>query len=200
VAREIVVSVNGQDTNFTFSKLSRDKLYGKKRRLPMDPEGNPCSRGSLALHGSMIIRSGMTAQGYFDDTGTQLSRRDLVGLGADGAALEKFDRTLNVSQKAEEAAPTELLNLKVSSVYILETENLDAALKDALAKGKIFSFPFNYNADYQLEKGFIIGNKNGYFALIGQMTEPDWIGHEPVRAPIVEEEWEEEDELDFDMF
>ena len=38
------------------------------------------------------------------------------------------------------------------------------------------------------------------FALIGQMTEPEWIGHEPVRAPVVEEEWEDDDELDFEMF
>jgi hypothetical protein len=199
MAREIVVSVNGQDTNFTFSKLSRDKLYGKKKRLPIDQEGNPCSRGSLALQGSMVIRSGMTAQGYFDESGIQLSRKDLVGLDSEGKELDKFERTLNLSQKATEADPTELLNLKVSSVYILKTENLDAGLKDMLAKGEIFSFPFNYSADYQLEKGFLIGNKNGYFALIGQMTEPEWIGYESVQTIIEEEEWEE-DELDFDMF
>jgi hypothetical protein len=200
MAREIILSVGGKDSNFTFSKLSRDKLYGKKRRIPKDPSGNSCSRGSLALQGSIVLRAGMTSQGYFDDEGTQLSRRDLVGMDAQGNEMPLHPRTLNVSQEAKEVDPIEVLNLKVQSVYILKSENLDDSLKEKLTAGKIFSFPFNYNADYQLEHGFIVANKNGFFALIGQIIEPEWIGHEPVRAPIVEEEWEDDDELDFEMF
>ena len=198
--REIILSVGGKDSNFTFAKLSRDKLYGKKRRIPKDQSGNACSRGTLALQGSIVLRSGMTSQGYFDDEGTQLSRRDLVGMDAEGNEMPLHPRTLNVSQEATEVDATTLLDLRVQSVYILESENIDEDLKAKLTAGKIFSFPFNYNADYHLEHGFLIANKHGFFALIGQMTEPEWIGHEPVRAPVVEEEWEDDDELDFEMF
>ena len=198
--REIILSVGGKDSNFTFTKLSRDKLYGKKRRIPKDQNGNACSRGSLALQGSIVLRSGMTSQGYFDEEGIQLSRRDLVALDAEGNEMPLHPRTLNVSQEATEVEPIALLDLRVASVYILESENLDEDLKAKLMAGKIFSFPFNYNADYQLEQGFLVANKHGVFALIGEMTQPEWIGHEPVRAPVVEEEWEDDDELDFEMF
>ena len=142
----------------------------------------------------------MTSQGYFDEEGTQLSRRDLVGMDSEGNEMPLHPRTLNVSQEAKEVDPIQLLNVKVQSVYILESENLDEDLKKELKAGKIFSFPFNYNADYNLETGFAVANQHGFFAMIGHMTEPDWIGHEPVRAPIVEEEWEDDDELDFEMF
>ena len=201
MAREIVLSVNGKDSNFTFSKLTREKLYGKKKRIPIDLNGDSCSRSSLALDGTVIIKSGMLAQGYFDDNQKQLSRRDLVGMDNDGNELERIPRTLNVSQAATEVTPTELLNLRVISIYALEAQNLDADLKAALEEGRIFTFPFNYNADFHCEVGFIISNKNGFFAIIGIPTEPEWIGHEVIQAPVVEidDEWDDDD-LDFEMF
>ena len=201
MGREIVLSVGGKESNFTFSKLTRDKLYGKKKRIPIDLNGESCSRSSLVLDGSVVIKSGMLAQGYFDENQKQLSRKDLVGMDADGNELPRLPRTLNVSQEATEVTPTELLDLRVLSIYALEVQNLDADLKVALDEGNIYSFPFNYSADFHCEVGFIISNKNGFFAIIGIPTEPEWIGHEVVQAPVVEveDEWDDDD-LDFEMF
>ena len=201
MAREIILSVGGKDSHFTFSKLTRQKLYGRKKRITVDVNGEPCSRSSLALDGSVVIKSGMLAQGYFDENHTQLSRKDLVGMDSDGKELPLIPRTLNVSQIATEVTPTELLNLRVVSIYILTSDNLDEDLKDSLNKGSIFSFPFNYNADFHAEVGFVVSNKDGYFAIIGVPTEPDWIGHEIVQAQAdeLEHEWDDDD-LDFEMF
>lgn len=201
MAREIVLSVGGEDSNFTFSKLTRQKLYGKKKRIPIDLNGDSCSRSSLALDGSVVIKSGMLAQGYFDENQKQLSRKDLVGIDSDGNELTRFPRTLNESQVAKEVTPTELLNLRVLSIYALEAQNIDSALQKGLDEGKIYSFPFNYSADFHVESGFIISNSHGMFAIIGIPTEPQWLGHEVVQAPVVEveDEWDDDD-LDFEMF
>ena len=197
--REIVLQHKGEETRFGFEKVSRSKLYGRKRRIQLDSAGETSKRASIACNGSVIVQSGMTGQGYFDAAGVQYSRRDLVGLGPDGAELTEHKSTFNVPQALREVSPTELLDINVTSIYCLETEAMNAALASELEAGKVFHFPFNYSTDYVIEDGFLVQNDHGIFALIGQSTPSEWIGQEPVAVPVIEEE-EEDDDLDFEMF
>jgi hypothetical protein len=189
----------GADSRFTFEKISRAKLYGRKRRVQLDSAGELSKRASIACDGAVIVQSGMTGQGYFDEAGVQHSRRELVGLGPDGAELTPHKSTFNVSQTLREVDPSELLDAQVNSIYSLAAEEMSPALQAALQEGKIFHFPFNYSTDYLLEHGFLIQNKHGVFALIGQPAPSEWIGQEPVAVPVIEAE-EEDDDLDFEMF
>ena len=84
MAKPIVVNLGGNESRFSFSKLSRSKLYGKKRRVVLDPDGNPCAKAALTEDGSMLLKSGMTGQGYFDGGGRLHERGSLVGIDADG--------------------------------------------------------------------------------------------------------------------
>ena len=57
--------VYGQTSQFDFQKVDRSKLYGKRQRVALDPNGQPCHRGELMADGSTLLRRGMSAQGYF---------------------------------------------------------------------------------------------------------------------------------------
>jgi hypothetical protein len=197
--REIVLQHKGAETCFGFEKVSRAKLYGRKRRVQLDSAGATTKRASIACDGAVIVQSGMTGQGYFDEAGVQYSRRDLVGLAPDGTELPLQKSTFNVAQALREVSPTELLDVRVSAIYSLTSEALNPELAVELEAGKVFHFPFNYSTDYVMEDGFLVQNDHGIFGLIGQSTSSEWIGQEVVAVPIVEDE-EEDDDLDFEMF
>lgn len=201
MAREVVVSYQGNVSRFGMSKVDRTKLYKRRRRIQLGPDGEPCRSAKLAADGSLLVLSGMTAQGYFTENGSWVPSKELVGLDAEGEPIEKIDSTLGVEQALEGPVDAaDVLDLKVQSVYGLDPSELDDALKAALEKGEVFRFSFNYRADYQAEIAFLIANNEGeVFALIGQPTVPVW---QDVRAilPAVVDDDEDDDELDFEMF
>ena len=55
----------------------------------------------------------------------------------------------------------------------------------------------NY-ADFKLEDGILLKNENGYFALIGEMCEPQWLEE---KSSVLDSSFgeTESDELDFEM-
>ena len=55
MAKPIVVSHQGVVSSFQLSKLERQKLYGAKRRIPVDGAGEPCSRAALTDDGAVLI-------------------------------------------------------------------------------------------------------------------------------------------------
>ena len=64
MAKTIIVVLDGESAVFTYKPIDRGALYGKRRRVPFDANGNECTKASLLNDGSIIIKSGMTAQGY----------------------------------------------------------------------------------------------------------------------------------------
>ncbi len=204
MARQIVVArPNGSPCTFDLSKVERSRLYGRRMRVALDPEGQPCVRAALTEDGSLMIKSGMTSQGYFDEDGLWYPSRELVGLDAEGRPLEKVDSTLGVEQALEGPVPVErVLDLRVSSVYALSPVDVDEALVEELRGGAIFEFRFNYRADYQAETALLLASADGdLFALVGRPTEPAWNDpQEVVPAFVGLDEEEDDDDLDFEMF
>jgi len=88
--------------------------------------------------------------------------------------------------------------LKIKTIYGLNEENLGSKLKESLSKGDIYSFTFNYREDYLAETGFILNNENGYFVLIGNPIQHNWLSLD-VTPVILDQEIEESDEIDFEM-
>ena len=199
MARSLVMNFKGEESRFDFSKLERRKLYGKRRRIAMDRDGNPCKRASLTEDGQFLIQSGMTAQGYFTDDMRWIPNSDLVGL-VDGKPVEKIPSTLGEPQDLEATTAQQLLDLRLSAVYMLTGQSVDAGLQAALDAGEIFTFPFNYRSDFRAETAFIVANKVGTFVLVGTPTTPEWL--EPAAAPPIIDDTDEgeDDELDFEMF
>ena len=200
MAKPIIASFKGKESSFDHSKVERSKLYGRRRRVALDNEGNTCIKASLTEDGSMIIRSGMTAQGYFTDQGEWIPNKELVGLDEKGKALQLVESTLGSSQKIEDPAnPSELLDLEVTTTYQLSPVDFDEKLKKELDEGKIFRLLFNYRADYRAETAFLIGNKEGYFCIVGVPTHPVWCELKKVAVETFEDD-EDSGDLDFDMF
>jgi hypothetical protein len=142
----------------------------------------------------------MTAQGYFDDSGAWVPNNKLVGLDASGNPVPLKPSTLGEAQSLTGPVPaTEVLDLALRSVYALNPEGLDPKLEAELKAGKIYKFTFNYRADYQTEVAYLVGNTGGYFALVGEPAETDWLELQTVVAEVADEA-EDEGELDFEMF
>jgi len=201
MAKPIVVCFNGQESRFDHKKLSRRKLYGYRRRQAVDADGATCAKANLTEDGRFLLRSGMTAQGYFTEAGRWVPNRELVGLDAEGSVVDKVASTLGAAQPLERVSPQVLLDLRMSSVYALAEQSVDPELKEALEGGMIFRFAFNYRGDYEAETAFLVANKSGTFAVVGDVTAPEWV--EPVTVQTVASEEDEdpfEDDLDFEMF
>ncbi|MDB0056744.1 hypothetical protein OAF87_04130 [Akkermansiaceae bacterium] len=198
MARSINVEWKGKESSFSFAKLDRSKLYGKKRRIPVDRDGHKCDLASIDVATGTLLRSGMTAQGYFSSAGEWIPNSELVGLDADGKEIEKVPSTLGVAQKAEQAKLEDLLDLRVDSVYALEPAEVDKDIAGELESGVVFTIPFNYRADYQSEHGYLLHNKQGFFLLVGQPVATEWVSFE--NKPIADDDIQADDDLDFEMF
>ncbi len=199
-ARQIVLSFKGAESAFGFSKLDRSKLYGRRMRQLLDSNGHACSRAALTADGSTLITAGMTAQGYFDDEGRMISTRDLVGLDEDGNTLDAVPSTLGVAQEAQVVDPVQVSDTRVHAVYMLDPEDLDPQLHDVLKDGQILGFDFNYRADFKSEKGFVVLNDEGLFALIGKPVQYTWSELDSLPPIDAGEDTEDDDSLDFGMF
>jgi len=145
MAKPISLSFSGKESHFDHVKLDRSKLYGKRKRVAYDPEGKECSRHSLTADGRLVIKSGMTAQGYFTDEGRWIPNKDLVGMDSTGKPIPLVPSTLGVVQElSTPCLPELLLDLKPTTVYMLDPSALDSALEEQLVKGSIFKFALNY--------------------------------------------------------
>lgn len=200
MAKAIVVERNGKTSTFGFNKVDRSKLYGRRRRVALDPAGEPCTRAALNEDGSLILRPGMMAQGYFDENQRWLPQKDLVGLDARGEPLEQRPSTLGEEVSLDGPLPPQrLLEVRVQSVYALEPESVDEGLRGELADGAIFRFPFNYRPGWDDGEAWLVANVDGdFFALVGGRVVPEWC--EPRVLPEIAGDDDFGDELDFDMF
>lgn len=199
MAKTINVSLSGEKAIFSFRPIDRSALYGRRRRVAFDTEGNECTKASLLSDGSLLLQSGMTAQGYFLKDGTWVPQSDLSAISLDGKPLELHSSTVGVEVELNEVSPQEALSISFSNTYLLEAEEFSSKLKEALDSGKIFSFPFNVRDDYNVETGILIGNESGYFALIGNKVEYEECTLSNL-ASVSEESVDSSDDLDFEMF
>lgn len=201
MARNIVVTINGEESSFDFKPVDRAALYGKRRRVALDRDGEACSRASLTEDGSILIKSGMTGQAYFDESGTAYKLGDLAAYGPDGKELPKVASTLGVSQELRGPVdPSEVLDTRVGTVYSLTAETVSPGLQAKLDAGDVFAFPFNYREDYRAESAFLLSNDNGLFALVGVPVEHEWASLEILAELPAADDEDADDELDFEMF
>ena len=202
MAKPIVVILEKSESIFSFVKLDRAKLYGTRRRIVLGPDDNACQRAQLTKDGSLLLRSGMTSQGYFDDSGNLISQSDFVGISSDGSIVERQPSTLGVAQELTGPVDErEVLNLELSSVYYATVEKIDPLLEKRLKNGEVFQFPLNYYADFQTETAYPLFNDEGYFVLVGVPTNPQWSEPQVVPTEVFAiEHLEGDDDLDFQMF
>jgi len=198
MAREIQLLLDNNLSSFAFKKVSRNDLYGFKKRIPLGSDGQPCARAQIDEDTGQLIPSGGLESVYINQNFSNVEKNDLVAKDSNNQILKKFDSTLGAPQKIEPMSVDDLLSLEVTSVYALTPSSLDSKLETALSQNQCFQFPFNYYADYNLETGVLIKSGENIFALIGNLCPSDWV--EENTQPSIIEEIQEEEELDFQMF
>jgi hypothetical protein len=198
MAKPIVVSIAGQEYSFDSVLVDRAKLYGVRKRLPIDSKGNPCMRASLTLDGATLLLSGMTAQGYFNTNGIPISRSEMVGLDAYGNKVEQIPSTLGASQALQgPVSPSEVLELEVESIFCLDPLDSNGDLLALLKSGAVYKFPFNYTAGLEMETAYLVANDEAVFAIVGKPAVEDWIEAAAVYVPL-ESDDTDTDDLDFE--
>ena len=199
MAKTIDIEFEGEKASFSYKPLDRKTLYGYKKRVAFDSNGNECVKASLMEDGSLLIRSGMTAQGYFKSDGTWVQQSELEAINIDGSKPELFPATIGETVKANEISAENALNLKFVNTYALEADALPDKIKKLLDSGRLLSFPFNPRPDYNVETGILVSNENGYFALIGDPISYEYTSLQTLVSAEAEAE-SQEDDLDFEMF
>ena len=198
MAREIFLNLDKKKSSFEISKIDRKKLYGFKKRLFIDEKGKECSKANLEEETGIVFVNNDMSICYLDHKGNYIEKKDLEAFNENGKKIEKQESTIGKEVNLESMSIEDALNLKVNSVYILEPKDFDKNLQSKLDKGEIFSFPFNYYADFKLEDAIILKSEKEYFALIGRKTSCHWIGENSDDLPEEVEEFEEDD-LNFEM-
>ena len=198
MARELILNLNKNKSTFGISKIDRKKLYGFKKRLFLDEKGNECSKANLEEETGIVFVSSDISSSYLDHKGNFVEKRELEAINDEGKKVKKEESTLGKEVNLTSTSIEEALNLKVNSVYHLEPKDFDKDLKSKLDKGDVFSFPFNYYADFKLEDGIILKSEKDFFALIGRKTICNWVGEHSEDLPEEVEEFADND-LDFEM-
>lgn len=202
MARTINVTWQGQEAVFTFKPVDRAALYGKRRRVAFDENGEACTRASLLADGSLLLKSGMTGQGYFLPDGRWVAQADLEGINPDGSAAELVPSTLGVDVPLEGPVPVEeILDMRVDTIYMLDAESVSEDLARSLASGDCYRFSFNFRPDYRAETGVLIANDEGTWALIGSPIDYTWSEFGRTVEAVADAAAEDDnDDLDFEMF
>ena len=198
MAREILLNLNKKKSIFEISKIDRKKLYGFKKRLFLDEKGEECSKANLEEETGIVFVNSDISSCYLDHKGNYIEKSNLEAINDNGKNVKKEDSTIGKEVNVNSITTEDALNLKVNSVYHLEPKEFDEDLKSKLDKGDLFSFPFNYYADFKLEDGIILKSEKEYFALIGRKTSCHWVGENSDDLPEDVEEFEDND-LDFEM-
>ena len=196
MAKPVVLAFEGEEFSFSPTKIDRKKLYGARRRVALDASGQICSKASLTPDGAVLIKSGMTSQGYFSDDGRWVNRSDMVGIDADGNTIDIKPSTLGVPQAVQGPVdPIEALRLEIESVFFLAADDPSNPLCTKLQAGDIYRCDFNYAAGLEVEVAYLIGNEAGIFALVGKAFDVPWA--EPEEVFVASDG--DEDEMDFDF-
>ena len=126
MAKTINISYKGETAVFGYKPIDRGVLYGKRRRVPFDGEGNECVKASLLEDGSLLIKSGMTAQGYFTSDKVWVAQGDLEAINPDGSTPELFPAT--VGEEVADLLLEGLMDSFIGTIKDVGVGNSDLAI------------------------------------------------------------------------
>ena len=203
MAKELVLSLDGQRFSVSFRKIDREQIYGSVEIEAFDEKGNPAQLLVLAADGKTLLDKGGTALATLDEKGNSVERNTLKAVNLEGGELSLVESSFSVRNDLEIADVDDYLAQLVKSVYVLdpfEGGNIDYLL-DHLASGLIYRFPFSYRGGTEYDNAFVIGNGGEAFMIIGKQAKFQYSKlNQAARLDSIEEEEISGDDLDFDLF
>jgi len=200
MAKQAEFIINGSLVMAELKKVDRKKIYGWSTIEVFDENGSKCKLASIS-DGVHILPSGSSSLLKFNEKGQTVSSSELVGFNSEGERVEKIPSVYDGKVDLKEATIDDYLSLAVKTVYQLNMGD-DTTMLNALKDDKIYSFIFNYRADYEGDDAFLVSNGETVFAVTGKVADLEFVGLNDNEKELVvtEEENSEEDELDFAMF
>ena len=204
MARPLIFRIGPNDYPLEPLKLERKKLYGWSEKIALDNNGDKCNTVSLYSTESMIIPKGGLGLGALNEDNQWVEKNDLVHVDADGNKAELVPSSFDAPIELDETVNSEIfLEHNITAVYSLQGEENHPDFVKAIQDQKdIYTFIFNYRADYEGDPAFVIENKGELFVLVGKKIEFVMIGiaDEGVLDNEADDSSEEdEDEFDFAM-
>jgi len=199
----IEVVFNGKVSSFTVTRIDRSKLYGSKKRIAVDTQGQECSAAALTRDGKYILPTGGMAILYLIDEGDVVERNQLraVDPGENNGNSEEL-----FPNEAMELGPAisaiELLQYTITRVYGLETLSLMPELEALLVAGTIFCIVAPNFTERNSCRSFLLINDTGCFLLLGKQSDFDFVGLEEVDLSAIDIDGVEDDigdSLDFNI-
>ena len=199
--KTIEVSYKNTKSCFALSIFNRSKLYGTKKRVPVDVYGRKCISASLTIDGRFILPTGSTGILFLDEKNDIADKKKLKAINEDGIEVHQNPSTLNTTQQLGELINAEeLLDYSIRSIYILEPISVSIEFDEQVSQFSVFRIPFQYAASYHSYESFVLKNDNCWFLLIGEKLDFDFIGLDQADLSIPECESEEfMDQIDFAM-
>jgi hypothetical protein len=203
VAKPLVFRYRERELAFALSKVDRSKLYGYKEVEVLDDRDRPCELATLADDGQTVVGRGGTGMGYVSADGEWCEKAELVPVDLEGKEIKPVASSFAAPVPLDERTTVDdYLQHNVRSVYRLECEGDVTPLRDELAAGAIYKFPYSYRGGLEADAGFLLLSEDGHlFLAVGNPTKAEFIGL-PQAGVIVDEGDGEEDEgdmMDFDM-
>jgi hypothetical protein len=195
VARSIVVRLGDEESAFGFTKVEREKLYGKKERVVVDETGRACDSAWLTPDGAVLVPLGGTAHLWMDERWDAREQTDRLAVDPTGQPLVSSASTLGAAQTAREIDARRALEIVTQGVYQLSPESLGAVLGEALRAGRMFEVPFAYRDGYESDVAILLANDEGMFALVGRPSGFAMVSRDVVYT----DEPAGEDDLDGDL-
>ena len=202
MARDLILSLDGNETAVKLMKLDREKLYGEVDIEAFDEKGNEASIKVLAADGKTLIDKGGTALATVSEDGESISRSDLVAVDDDGRKLESVPSSFGQPNVLKLADLDDYLSQLVKSVYVIEpADGADLSfISDHLADGNIYTFPFSYRGGIEHDNAFLLGKDGDTFMIVGRSANLQYVRlNQAAALDTVEETQVSEDDLDFGL-
>lgn len=203
MARPLNFKIGKQVFDLVPLKLDRKKLYGWSEKIVLDPQDEPCNTLTLFQDKSIMIPKGGTGLGAISEAGSWIEKSDMMYVNEDGSPAELVPSSYDGEIELKETVSIEfLLEHNIASIYALQGEENHPDFVKAIAENKgIFTFVFNYRADFEGDPAFVLENDGEVFILVGKKIEFEFIGLDGAGALDEEdaEKEEVEDEFDFAM-
>ncbi|MGE0756681.1 MAG: hypothetical protein AB7O38_06660 [Pirellulaceae bacterium] len=196
MAKPLVFQWGDSQLTFSMSKVDRSRLYGYKELEVLDEQGHRCELATLADDGRTVVGRGGTGLGYLDVDGRWCDKSQLQPVDVEGKKIVPIESSFNAPIKLfDTVTADEYLQHNIRLVYVLDTADQVADLRESLRDGAIFTFPYSYRGGLEANAGFLLLGDDGHlFLAVGDPTRVEFIGlQQPASA------WDEDDDVEMDL-
>jgi len=189
-------NLNGRIFNTEPVKIERKKLYGYNKTFVFDENGLECETANLDEAASGVIPKGGLGLGILSPEGLWVERSSLKAVDFDGADFPLYQSSYDREIKLDEKVPAGyLLDFCITGFYELPSRELAWAIGSC-----IYTFDYCYRASYDPSSAFILASDGVAFVLVGYKASFEMLSlPEEVILDEDEEEFEDDEEIDFSM-